>query len=165
MNLGSSARRWNQVFAVNGTIQTSDRNAKTDIQDTPLGLEFIRALRPVAYRWKVGKNEPYEEPVEVEVEQTQADGTIVKAKKTVMETRYRPLPGKRLHYGLIAQEVKAVLDQLAVEDFGGWVQDDMSNPNSLQSLRYDQFIAPLIRAVQELDGRISLLEAPSKKAS
>jgi hypothetical protein len=34
-------------------------------------------------------------------------------------------------------------------DFGGWVQHDMNNPESLQSLRYEQFVPILIKAVQE----------------
>lgn len=34
-----------------------------------------------------------------------------------------------------------------------------SNPDSSQGLRYDQFIAPLIKAVQELTARIAVLKA------
>jgi len=59
------------------------------------------------------------------------------------------------HYGLIAQQVRAALDRVGVVEFGGHVPDD----NDAQGLRYDQFMAPLIRAVQELDARLAALEA------
>jgi hypothetical protein len=64
--------------------------------------------------------------------------------------------GKRQHFGLIAQEVKAALPEGI--DFGGWIQDDMNDPGSLQSLRYEQFIPILIKAVQELSVRVKELE-------
>jgi len=35
-------------------------------------------------------------------------------------------------------------------DFGGWIQTDTSDENSEQGLRYDEFISPMIKAIQEL---------------
>ncbi len=52
----------------------------------------------------------------------------------------------QVHYGLIAQEVEALLGG---KSFGGHVIADDQH-----ALRYDQFIAPLIRAVQELAARL-----------
>ena len=49
-----------QIGASNGFVQmrhsygTSDRNQKKDIQDCPVGLEFICKTRPVEYKWKRG---------------------------------------------------------------------------------------------------------------
>jgi hypothetical protein len=51
-SLGSLTQRWNRVYAVNGTISTSDASLKTAVQDDDLGLEFIRELRPVVWNWK-----------------------------------------------------------------------------------------------------------------
>jgi hypothetical protein len=59
----------------------------------------------------------------------------------------------------VAQEVQAALSQAGVNDFAGWVLADKDDPNSTQGLRYDQFIAPLIKAVQELSARVETLEA------
>ena len=64
---------------------------------------------------------------------------------------------ERTHYGLIAQQVAAVAQALNV-DFGGHVLADPNNPESQQALRYDQFIAPLVKAVQELAERVEGLE-------
>lgn len=48
-NLGGTGNRWTAVYAVNGTIQTSDRTKKRHIVPTPLGAEFVRQLRPVEF--------------------------------------------------------------------------------------------------------------------
>ncbi|WP_374074603.1 tail fiber domain-containing protein [Bdellovibrio bacteriovorus] len=50
--LGASTKRWSAVYATNGTIQTSDRRLKKDIQDLNLGLRFITSLRPVSFKWR-----------------------------------------------------------------------------------------------------------------
>jgi hypothetical protein len=67
--------------------------------------------------------------------------------------------GGRTHYGLVAQEVRAAAAMAGVTDFAGWVLADKGDPASTQGLRYDQFIAPLIKAVQELAARVVALEA------
>jgi len=63
----------------------------------------------------------------------------------------------RTHYGLIAQQVADAAAQSAA-DFGGHVLADADDPTSRQALRYDQFIAPLVRAVQQLAERVEKLE-------
>jgi hypothetical protein len=52
--LGDSAYRFSQVYAVNGTINTSDLREKKEILESDLGLDFINRLQPVSYRWKKG---------------------------------------------------------------------------------------------------------------
>ncbi len=53
-DLGTSAFRWDDVYATNGTINTSDRRDKTNIRDLPYGLTSIMALKPVVFQWKEG---------------------------------------------------------------------------------------------------------------
>jgi len=72
--------------------------------------------------------------------------------------KYNKIEGNRTHYGLIAQEVKSVLDAAGVADFGGWVISDVADPEGQQALRYEEFISPLIKAVQELTARVKTLE-------
>ena len=64
--LGLSNYRYTAVWAVNGTIQTSDEREKTEIATSDLGLDFITKLRPVSYKWKVGQN--------IETTETTIDG-------------------------------------------------------------------------------------------
>jgi hypothetical protein len=144
---GSSSRRWTRVFAVNTTISSSDERDKLDIDDSPLGLDFINDLRPVSYRWKVGEKKAIIDQEGKPI--LDADGN-----KT-----YEIREGVRKHYGLISQEVKQALDNSGVDDFAGWVQDDLSDPDSHQSISYEQFIAPLIKSVQELSAEVQTLKA------
>ena len=136
---GGSGRRWSAIWAANALIQTSDKNAKMDVIESPLGLDFINVLRPVAYKFKVGGNK-------ITVNLEDKNNPII-----------TPIEGKRQHFGLIAQEVKASLPEGV--DFGGWVYTDMNDPNSEQGLRYDEFISPLIKAIQELSAKNDALAA------
>lgn len=123
------------MYAVTGTINTSDRREKTAIVPSSLGLDFVERLTPVSYKWKVGHNEVAD------------DGTVA------------PRAGSRTFYGLIAQDVKAVLDDLAVGDFAGWTLGDKEDADSVQGLRYTEFVAPLIRAVQEVSVQLKDISA------
>jgi hypothetical protein len=49
---GLVGKRWTAVYAVNGTIQTSDERRKIVLGDSDLGLDFIRAIRPMMGRYK-----------------------------------------------------------------------------------------------------------------
>ena len=117
-SLGRASYRWKDIYSATGIINTSDRNLKTDIENTKLGLEFINQLKPVTYKF---------------------------------------IDGQRPHQGLIAQDVKAVMDNLDI-DFAGYIADKDSNGNEILGLRYTEFIAPLIKAVQELSAKVKELE-------
>jgi hypothetical protein len=136
---GLQAFAWAGIRSVTAVVVTSDERTKNSIADSDLGLEFINSLRPVSYKFNVGRNEITRD------EDGQINGSV-------------EVVGKRKHYGLIAQEVKQTLDSLNVEDFGGWILDDIDDPDSNQGLRYEEFISPLIKAVQELSARVKQLE-------
>lgn len=119
---GALAKTWKSAYFQIAPTITSDLNAKENISDSTLGLDFINDLRPVSYQLK---------------------GNV----------------SGRYHYGLIAQEVKEAIDASGVLDFGGWVKEDLSDPNSAEYLRYEELVAPLIKAVQELTARVQALEA------
>jgi len=153
-SLGNSTNRWTEVFAVNGTINTSDENAKTEVIATPLGLNFINLLQPKQYKMKESGRWTDGELIDMVDE----NGNIVidrdgKTTKVVKPGSQQPIPGQRPHQGLIAQEVKAVLDQLGI-DSAMWINGE----DGVQGLRYEELIAPLIKAVQELSARIQTLE-------
>ena len=66
----------------------------------------------------------------------------------------------RTHYGLIAQEVKTLLDSLSIdtEDFAGYVDPSVKEEDGPLGLRYRQFIAPMIKAIQELKAEVDALK-------
>lgn len=51
-NCGTSSHRWNQVWATNGTIQTSTKKEKKNIKSIEYGMETLDKLRPVNFQWK-----------------------------------------------------------------------------------------------------------------
>ena len=53
-DLGSSLRRFDDVYATNGTINTSDITLKENIETTDLGLDFVNDLTPIEFTWKDG---------------------------------------------------------------------------------------------------------------
>ena len=67
------------------------------------------------------------------------------------------MPGKRLHHGFLAQDVKRAADAAGV-DFGGHVMEDPADPDSVQGLRDTQLIA-LVKAVQERSAEVDALRA------
>ena len=136
---GSSSNQWSAIYAVTGVVNTSDQREKTNVTSSVLGLNFIQKLNPVSYKWIVGSNEVIRD------EQGNQVGITSH-------------PGKRTHYGLLAQEVKTAYEECGATDFAGWVLLDTSDPDSQQALRYDQFISPLIKAVQEQQEMIDQLK-------
>ena len=128
-NLGSPVGRWNDIYATNGTIQTSDANNKSNIANADLGLNFVSQLTPRKYTLNGGDS-------------------------------------NRTHYGLIAQEVKTVLDNnnISTNDFAAYIASEVLDENEQGTgeykygLRYTELISILIKAIQELEQRVQDLE-------
>jgi len=59
--LGGSSYRWTAVYAVNGTIQTSDSSVKDSV---PLsyGINEVLQMRTIKYKWKSQANLPDDDP-------------------------------------------------------------------------------------------------------
>ena len=142
MNLGQSSERWDTVYASTGTINTSDKNEKNTIVETDLGLSFVNKLKPVSYKFN-GKT--------------------------------------RTHYGLIAQDVETTLSDISkpTTGFAGFIKEDIPDKLYVEQdeipegkkvgdlktaayttygLRYNEFISPLIKAVQELSAEVNTLK-------
>ena len=143
---GQSDKKWSTVYATSPAINTSDRNQKKEIEESDLGINLINKLKPVKYKF---------------IENT----------------------SNRFHYGLIAQDVSGSLNELGVEtkDFAGYIEMNMyasgsnkiSNLSSLKEendisewmpvkeygLRYEEFISPMIKAIQQLSAKVDELEA------
>jgi hypothetical protein len=134
MSCGWSSNRWTTVYATTGTINTSDSRQKMNISPSNLGLNFISNLNPVSYAW--------------------IDGGTPATEPNVVGAR----PGKRTFYGFLAQDVKKTLDAMDTGDFAGWTLDDPKDPDSTQGLRYTEFIAPMVKAIQELSAKNTVLE-------
>ena len=115
----------------------SDERIKKDIVSSNLGLSFIDKLRTVTFKRK--HESEYPEEIRRE-EYNEVDDRSEVAKN-------------RKHYGLIAQEVKAVMEELSHPEFPGWTE-----MNGTQGIAESVFVYPLIKAVQELSARLTALE-------
>jgi hypothetical protein len=116
----------------------SDANDKTDVESLTdnEGIDFITRLRPVSYnldlRGKYVHNCGYEYGIK--------DGSQANEKKS---------------YGLIAQEVRGVMDDLDLE-FAGVGYDEVKD---IYNMTMEEFIAPITKAIQNLDARTQKLIA------
>ena len=157
-NLGASGVRWNNLYLVNAAIVGSDQRLKTEIATATLGLEFINKLRPVSYKLIAGENktirQAYLDKDGVEIPEGMAVPKDATAGRIITEV----IPGTRTHWGLIAQEVKAALEAVGNTDFAGWTLADKDDATSQQSLRYEEFISPMIKAMQELSATVNELK-------
>ena len=50
-SLGTSSNVWTEVWATDGTINSSDRRLKSDVRAIGYGLEEVLRLQPVVYQW------------------------------------------------------------------------------------------------------------------
>ncbi len=116
----------------------SDCRDKTCIQDLDqkLGLSLLRKIKPVSFNWD--SRQLYVDKCGFEY--GQKDGTLAAKKKT---------------YGFEAQQLKQSLEELEVE-FEALGYDEEKDA---YRITYDEFIAPLIKAVQETADRLETLEA------
>ena len=128
------------VYAQKALVTRSDARDKLDIEDSPLGLNFIMKLRPRKYR--MNSREAYFEEGEERDFTAKNDGSKA---------------GKRPHYGLVAQEVKETMNELGI-DFAGYLDSKIDGGEDVLSLGYTEFIAPMIKAIQQQQQMIEQLQ-------
>ena len=106
---------------------------------TTLAKIFINELKVKSYNWKPS-NEIPTDIIGYSEENTQDTEAVM--------------------YGMLAQDVKAAMDKLGYEHFGGW---NVREADGLQGLSNEMFVLPLINAVKELSARVADLEAKLAK--
>jgi len=142
------------TYAYGAVQDRSDKRDKADIQPTKLGLDFIKKLKPVDFKWDF--REDYIERIEEKDEK----GTVTV--KEIVHKKDGSKKRKRFHHGLIAQDVKEVMDEMGI-DFGGYQDHSINGGRDVLSLGYEELIAPMIKAIQEQQKIIEDLEMRIKK--
>jgi hypothetical protein len=132
----SSNNTCNCVYVAWSTV--SDCRDKTNVQTLPskLGLDLIKKLRPVSFNWD--HRDTYVR--ECSYEYGTKDGNLV---------------GTKEHYGLIAQELKSVLEELDVK-FDGLGHDD---DKDAYRVTYEELIPSIIKSIQEQQSQIESLKS------
>ena len=124
-DLGSSSYRWDDIYATNGTIQTSDRNEKQDIE------ELSEAEKRVAvaakgllrkFRWKSAVSEKGD--------------------------------GARVHFGIIAQDLKAAFEAEGLDAgrygmfiYEEWEDKETEETYNRMGVRYSELLAFIIASL------------------
>ena len=143
---------WDDVYATNGTIQTSDEKRKENISDSSLGLGFLNQLTPRQYKFK-GYTVP---------EVLYEEGDNIGEGKSVGDVRTEAIDKifTRTHYGLIAQEVEQVLEDngMTTTDFAPIIKTELDDGDYTYGMRYAEYVGILIKAVQELSTKVETLE-------
>lgn len=123
---------WN-FYVFNGTFTPSDERYKRDIEPLEHGLNFIREIVPITY-------DPLTEDPADDPEQTVG----------------------RTYYGFTTQNILQALSNIgetrdvAIVDIGGPANE--LNESDRQYLNHTGLIAPMVKAIQELDQRLQQLE-------
>lgn len=144
----------------------SDARDKTDIRPTVLGLDFIKAIEPVDYKWDFREDYRPAPPQAPGLNATQAelDEYAAAKAKYLEDIKFSNLTADgthkrtRYHHGVIAQQVQQVIEASGI-DFGGFQDHKIKGGDDVLSVGYLEFIAPLIKAVQELAARVAALES------
>jgi hypothetical protein len=135
-NLGSATNRWNQLYAFNGVINTSDARLKQDITPLNYGLNEIMQLKPVSYKWK---NETYG--------------------KTVLSSDQ-----KEIKIGFLAQDLQKVISEVVVSHSWKPVSEDQKDTyvkveNDKLGVAYSEIIPVTVKAIQEQQNQIEGLKS------
>jgi hypothetical protein len=125
IDLGSSSYRFNDIFATNGTINTSDRNEKQDIAELSDAEQRVAVaakglLRK--FRWRNAVAEKGDEA--------------------------------RTHFGIIAQDLQAAFaaEGLDAGDYAmfissTWTDEDTGEERNRMGVRYSELLAFIIAAI------------------
>jgi trimeric autotransporter adhesin len=130
----------NSIGGAVGWTTVSDGRFKSNIQSNVPGLAFIKQLKPITYTLKVSELNKHLHPngvreingKKITIQENDAD---VAASEQIVRT------------GFIAQDVEAAAKKVGF-DFDG--VDKPKNDKDLYGLRYEEFVTPLVQAVQEL---------------
>jgi|TARA_R110002110_G_scaffold215787_1_gene429705 hypothetical protein len=155
--LGHPSYKWTEVYATSTSI-SSDREIKDNIVNSEIGLSFLNQIACREYKMK-----DYIIP-----EVLYAEGDNIPDNKSVGDVKTDAIEQvyTRTHYGLIAQELEEVIlaNGMTSIDFAPFVKSPKINDSNEEiggfdySIRYHEFTSILIKAVQELSAKITVLE-------
>ena len=165
-DLGHASFRWDDVYATNTTISSSDERIKQDISDSDLGYDFVKALKPRSYKLQSGSRTHYgmiaqEVAAACETLKKSTDDFAGYIKSPVIE-------------GVVDDDGKPVMiDELdkngnvvtstdirdgEMVEVTQKVQATTETGDHTYGLRYSEFIAPIISTLQTLIDKVEALE-------
>ena len=139
-NLGTSNHRWATIYAVTGSINTSDRNEKKDIEnlDAEYSKNIIMGLKPVSYRFKQNDSNRIH------------NGFIAQDIEETLQS-----------LGIESSDFAAFCKWQKTKSENG-VDDEPIEGEYGYGLRYEELIAPLVKVVQQQQQEIEKLKEKLK---
>lgn len=129
--LGDSNYKWKAVYAINGTIQTSDRNAKTNIEELDQRyIDLFERLMPVSFMFN----------------DKESDRTHIGFISQDVEAAMAEVGLTDLDFAGFCKDVKMEWDEETQENKP--VLDEVGKPVYIYSLRYAEFIALNTKMIQ-----------------
>ncbi len=139
----------------------SDQRDKEDIRDTILGLDFINKIRPVDYKWDFREDYRTQIPNRNDFENddlfNQAIGDWKEQNKLCNIIKDGSKKRTRYHHGVLAQQLQQVIQETGI-DFGGFQDHSIKGWEEAMTIGYNEFIGPMIKAIQELSKKNQELE-------
>jgi hypothetical protein len=126
-----------------GWSTISDGRVKKNIKDNVPGLAFINKLKAVTYNLDLDVADKFLQTPALK----QKDGKVPSPSASPEAMAARQAKQQIIYTGFIAQDVEKAAKELNY-DFSG--VDAAKNDKDLYGLRYDEFVVPLVKAVQEL---------------
>ncbi|MBK8851831.1 MAG: tail fiber domain-containing protein [Saprospiraceae bacterium] len=121
----------------------SDGRFKKNVKEDVIGLAFIKALRPVTYQIEMATLNQFVYKTDVEQYHQSLQTAIDEKELTIIS-------------GFIAQEVESAAQKVGYHFDGVVVPKDKEKQH--YQLSYASFVVPLVKAVQEQEGKIDELE-------
>ena len=138
--LGSSVYKWTDVWAVDGTINTSDITLKTDVETTTLGLDFIDTLTPIEFKWADGGV------------RTHLGFSAQDVKQKLIDAK-----GATQNYAMYVQGSYDTQNDVVDEE--GNLVEEIPEDFETYGLRPQELIPVLTKAIQELSAKNDALES------
>ena len=129
-DLGSSSRRWRDIYT-QGSVNTSDINFKTDVEDLELGLDFVNTLEPIQYKW-------------AETDDSEA------GVRTHAGFSAQGIEQNLIDFGVESKDYALFTNSQITES---------PEEDPIYGLRSNEFISVLTKAVQELSAKVDSLTA------
>ena len=124
----------------------SDGRIKRNIQANVPGLDFINLLQPITYNLDL---DALDDLLGIELDDNQEDMPLTQ-EQIDLERKARKAKEEQVQSGFIAQDVEKAALELGY-NFSG--VDAPQNDKDVYSLRYAEFVVPLVKAVQELSAQ------------
>jgi hypothetical protein len=131
------------LYCADTTISSSDARDKTDVEVFSAGLDFVKKLRPVTYRWD--KRSKYLTEENDDLLSITPDGTHKES---------------RQHLGFLAQEVEEIEKEFGYSQTkDSQLVVNTNEDDTAMGIKYERLVPVLVNAIKELSAEIENLKS------